>query len=419
MVNKKELVTVMFSYFTIFILINLSGNIYCTSFYYKESSILFTGFVTLFYIFNKGINTSLFCIKDGSLYLLGFSLLSFIISMSLTGIDDLYVGILLMIVNAILICNVITVEKFILHFINIMLFLSLISIICFTIYQNYPNIALLFPKTDAIASTNYYNAIFYVFQSIASADNFTPTLRNNGIFWEPGAFQTMINLALLLFINFHYKNSGTLKKIVVIVLFSYTIYTTKSSVGFLLLALILVYLFFIQRHTLFIKFKKNQVKFLYVIICLLCITSLYFLVEYTINRYSGMGGEFGNILYTLNWRLSLDKITYIVNEDIFYFFGISAAVVDQSVPELWNSIVYSFLAYGIPFSLLMIFGYFRFSLLMKKAWPLMFVTLIISFCVEDYFITPFFIVLLIYGVNDFKSDNLIINKISTFVTNRK
>lgn len=132
---------------------------------------------------------------------------------------------------------------------KIMLFLCEVSLIGYVAFLTFPQLHnLLSPVNNA--GTRATNMIIYA----ASKHN----TRNMGMFWEPGAFQTFINLALLFEISKEKVNKKT------VALYCVTILTTYSTTGYLAMALVLALQFF--RKKISIKRKIILFSLLLVII---------------------------------------------------------------------------------------------------------------------------------------------------------
>lgn len=132
----------------------------------------------------------------------------------------------------ILVVNFIRKDIFLEAYSNLMFIIAVISLICTVIRIISPESALAIAKSY-FANNNYYLASpFYTW-------GWTNLLsRNSGIFWEPGAFQGFLNIAVLTSIegNIKYKR---LKLITLII----TILSTMSTTGYIVLAFILFVFF--------------------------------------------------------------------------------------------------------------------------------------------------------------------------------
>lgn len=128
----------------------------------------------------------------------------------------------------------ITIEKFAEYYIKCLYGICLISIPCFLIAIFNPDLAytLCQPGYNWQVPVGY--SFFYTW-----GWNGVIFHRNSGIFWEPGAFQGFIILALLMLL---YENDNCVVKNrkLKLLIFSLTILTTQSSTGYILLVLIFV-----------------------------------------------------------------------------------------------------------------------------------------------------------------------------------
>ena len=166
--------------------------------------------------------------------------------------------------------------------INIMAVLCCISLICFFLSKfispyNFP----LF-KREFIDTNIYSYSIYYTWGWDALFKG-----RNAGIYWEPGGFQTYINLALTFLIFNKAERKGYFY--IMLLLFIVTIITTSSTTGYIVLAIILAYSFLTNK----IKFKSKKEKMRgFIVIGSIVLTSLYLIVNSNvINDKFGQQGE--------------------------------------------------------------------------------------------------------------------------------
>lgn len=124
--------------------------------------------------------------------------------------------------------------------------------------------------------------------------------RNMGMFWEPGAFQTFINLALL----FEMSKKKIDKKNVI--LYILTVLTTYSTTGYLAMALILFLPFFKKKVSIKKKFSLLVVMLLIVGVCFFLPTINKLLFASSI---SGQSTVFGKIINFLNRTSSSNVLT--------------------------------------------------------------------------------------------------------------
>ncbi len=83
------------------------------------------------------------------------------------------------------------IDNFLSKYIDIMVFLCMFSLIIYFIAIVFPQLVMYLPITQNNLGLPSYNAFF---STIHINERL---IRNQGFFWEPGAFQTYINLALI------------------------------------------------------------------------------------------------------------------------------------------------------------------------------------------------------------------------------
>lgn len=130
----------------------------------------------------------------------------------------------------------ISYEKFTGAFINIMMAVSVISIIGWAFSD-------LLLKSQLGMEFNRYMQYksFLIFNIIKTAPS-----RNCGIFWEPGMFQGFLNFAVLLIIL---KKRIALSDYAKIAVLAFTVYTTFSTSGYIVLALLAILLVYRLIHS--------------------------------------------------------------------------------------------------------------------------------------------------------------------------
>ncbi|MEG0775048.1 O-antigen ligase family protein [Clostridium sp.] len=171
-----------------------------------------------------------------------------------------YIGVLIMIIMGFLIVNFIEFKQFTIIFVNIITFIAVISLIFMLLNDIIRPYINSFKTVEGI-SASYKNLYIYLYPL------YTP-YRNTGIFWEPGAYQVFLNLALC-FVLLLKEHKRVFLKISVLVL---TILSTSSTTGYILMILILI--------TFILSRKKNNKNILLVII--ISISLIYVLSSKTI-----------------------------------------------------------------------------------------------------------------------------------------
>jgi hypothetical protein len=148
-----------------------------------------------------------------------------------------YIGLLVRIISMYYLSLIITNQTFWKKYISIIYIISLFSIVGYIAILIVPDHILhrfstLFPLHDISYSgdINYHN-LGIITWPVRSYGNM---LRNQSIFWEPGAFQLFVNLGLLA--NLKLQNKIYDRKNIVFIV---TVITTFSTTGYIVLAIIL------------------------------------------------------------------------------------------------------------------------------------------------------------------------------------
>lgn len=159
-------------------------------------------------------------------------------------------------------------EMFIDIYIKIMIIISCVSLIIYIVSIFKDPMSLPLYKKENLDGIVYQYSIYYTWGWKTFFEE-----RNAGIYWEPGAFQLYLNLALM-FIIFAKNNINN--KICVAPLFIITIITTKSTTGYIILAAIIMYSIMTKR----IKVKSRNMKIIgTALILIISIISIAFLLK--------------------------------------------------------------------------------------------------------------------------------------------
>lgn len=135
-----------------------------------------------------------------------------------------------------IICGYIDTDRFAKYYIDTMVILSLVSIPCFIIANTSESFALSFCQPGYDWKTEFGYSLLYTWGWFG-----TIKTRNSGPFWEPGAFQGFILLAILMLL--YEVDCGLIKKgrrkwiLIALVL---TMITTGSTTGYVLLVAIII-----------------------------------------------------------------------------------------------------------------------------------------------------------------------------------
>lgn len=115
-------------------------------------------------------------------------------------------------------------------YIDCMILISLASLFLFLVSRINFNIITFLPSVISTTKRVGYYAVF----SIVSDTSYTGAMRNQGIFWEPGAFQAFLSLAYI-------WETTRRNRFFVLVLFLVSIVTTYSTTGFIVGLLLAIY----------------------------------------------------------------------------------------------------------------------------------------------------------------------------------
>lgn len=149
----------------------------------------------------------------------------------------------LILFEACLLSSIIEFETFRDKYVQCLIIISIVSLLANIILLYLPNILNIFP---VLTNSKGNQSVFLLFASVSDFRR-TGVQRNQGIFWEPGAFQ--IFLCLAYFFELYRGNSNPPRKWVLL-LFIITMFSTISTTGIITAVLLLTF-------TL-VKTKKNS-----------------------------------------------------------------------------------------------------------------------------------------------------------------
>ena len=155
--------------------------------------------------------------------------------MNFSSIDNLsWINIKRMVIELLpiaIIASYLSKKDFIKNYVNIMTIISLISLIHIFIVYFAPNFIEFMSRKIILGNHPYIISPFYTW---GWNDIFE---RNSGPFWEPGAFQGYINIAILSII--FYKNDIKYLKCKILILII-TLITTQSTTGYIVFLIIII-----------------------------------------------------------------------------------------------------------------------------------------------------------------------------------
>lgn len=261
---KKQKLGRIFAFFVLFILIACSSE---TLLFGTNNN---QAIKNLGYLIFAGLVVALFIIAveqrisyNNNAYLLlgAFLALSLLSCLTNFDFDIKYPYEFLLLFAAFLTTKLIGLEEFKKQYSNLMLFLSLFSLVgLFLASVAYPFV-IKFPVITNISGLRYYNLFFTMIPS----SNTGTIGRNYGIFREPGMFAVYLCLGLI-FELFRDKNINLFK----LIIFSITIFMTYSTAGYILSALL--FLVFLLRKPVP---KTNHKLVKYIVLGIICCVLLF------------------------------------------------------------------------------------------------------------------------------------------------
>ncbi|MBU5450129.1 O-antigen ligase [Acetivibrio sp. MSJd-27] len=320
---------------------------------------------------------------------------------------------------AFLFVSIVSFQNFVQKFTKLMYFLAAYSLIVYLIALLIPQVLTFFPITYNIQRLPAYNLGFSV---VVQESNM---LRNNGFFWEPGAYQTFLNLALIFLLFTKYKIEW--KSIFVI---TFAIVTTYSTTGYICAGLIyIVYMW--QR--LFERQEKNNKKlkliFIFTILFTGAVITYSILPNYVQHQLFGKVSIYfsdSDSIYATSSSVRFDAVKYAVEafkkspyiglgREGFqaYIEQITGRNVITCTPLNW------FAVYGVVMGILCNWGFFL--LLIKKYFSNGKMVSILLWCIvilllssEDYSRNPTILLFVFYGYQVQKKGKLRIQELLEF-----
>lgn len=231
---------------SVLLIIMLSNTMYFGLINRKKTLIVYVILSLIILLINKKINK-----KNFIIILSFFSIMIITIFMNFEIIDKTYfinqIQLLVIVSTTMIFISNQSSDEFCQKYTNIMFFLAILSLIFCFIANYIPSISHYLYNNSVYGNRIYKVSPFYTW----GWDNLFS--RNSGPFWEPGAYQGFLNLALLMtIIN---KNIIKLYKQKFII-FLITILTTQSTTGYIVLVIILIVF---NREIFQVNIKKDYI----------------------------------------------------------------------------------------------------------------------------------------------------------------
>lgn len=407
-INKKKK-----DYIIVFFVIYLSSSFYAVSLPGK-TLLLLSIFLAFFSIL---VNYKNITINTHSYYFLLFLIISSILTL-ISNQDDVYNYLIFWIVLFVAYSIYVSIKlnDFIYIYIDIMYFLALFSLITFIFSILFPAFPLFFPNITNTANLTVSNLFFSVLHYTSDMS------MNFGLFWEPGAYQTFINLAL--FFHLFVVKELNIKKIIV---FIFTIFTTFSSTGYLATMLLLFIFLLINPNILKYEFKKYK-KIVRLLLGLIILGIITFNFLPNIIKFKVFGklkillGDQGlnNQLYS-STTVRMDSIKYPLMDFMdnpFVGVGISnlyQSAIDNGYNMITSTPVNWFGFFGFFVGLSFIFLLLNWSSIVKGAWftkLLLLLFLLLIVISENYNRNIFYLLFIFYSfdVKKFYNNHYLFNR---------
>lgn len=291
--------------------------------------------------------------------------------------------------------NIYDFETFKTCFVKVMKFLCLISLIGFVLF-------LLFPSLNNHFVS--YNASGYRFSNLFLYVHNGDSVRNMGMFWEPGAFQTFILIAMLIECL---KEKTDIKTML---LFAVTILTTFSTTGYLGMVMVFLLAFMKKKD----KYDKTRVAITWILLAMLVFVYFNQDMLFSTSTHSTFGkliSFFEDKQYNSTSQVSSAAVRYYalikpLQEFVKHpLFGCGVAGLSQNLYQYTKGMntctfVNWFAVYGIFFGSVMLCGFVKLSHRLGKNWLMslgVVVVLFIATMSENYVNSAGMILLAFYG----------------------
>ena len=289
-------------------------------------------------------------------------------------------------------------QRFKNSFINALRFLCIVSLIGYVLFFIFPQL-----RNIAIIGSRNFNCFFiYVHNANPNLSDYS---RNFGMFWEPGAFQTFINLALLLEVT---KKKPSIFNML---LFIITTITTFSTTGYIATSLILL-LPFVNG----VKKDNMAVRRIIILVVLVFITFIAFNFDmfFSETQYTVFGKIFGLLngselnsnsvtSSTIRYYSIVKPLEAFIHKPIlgYGYEGLIRETYQYTYSMNTCTFVNWFAVHGLLYGVIMLYGVYLFSKLLSKNNTSLLLIIIIVFvmtCAENYIDNASIMILVFYGV---------------------
>lgn len=313
--SLKSFLTIL----AVFLVVALSGCVYFTQVYRPIFALVLLSVAMILQLENRGwrISRKIAYVITGVLFYLLTNIIGNLDSLAFAHYKS-YLLTMVEIIAIVFILDIVGFGTFQDYYVGIMAVICGISLACYWIQLT--NTLLVLQLADSNLVTDYMISWYhtwgwtYIFN------------RNAGPFWEPGAFQGYIVLAILFVLN----KRRISKSIPILALLTVTLLTTRSTTGYFLFAILSVYFLLIYLRE---SIKKAKSKAL-VVICFACLFILVLLGVYYLLNSTVVTSKFLNTNASYSRRI-LDIMTSgeIIIRRPFLGYGI----MGKKLYSAWNS----------------------------------------------------------------------------------
>lgn len=406
MVKKSSLLQI-YDYFVIYYAVACSGNPF---FIYRDPIKHFIVLMILVIIRRIANKRSLLSIrKNEALFLMGVLTL-LVVSMTLNADYSLqsYINTFSRLVGALLITKAFKFEDFAEKYVKLITFLAAASVVLFFANQRMPQIANVFGelpnaqlKEANLDYRTYVNGGFlytFIVSYGYGTDSIWAYTRNNGIFWEPGAYQFFLNLALV----FLLEKCDVEKKKWALFILIITVLSTGSSTGMITLFVILIG----YRKKIGVLLSQIVDKYRTIILLFIAVAAVFMVRygEYLFYAADKIVRETNNPGYILE-RIGLSYIDEVFNGLHFLFgYGITGVATLEAAHTLNNTYAYYMFAFGIPYMVVILIRYLmKYKEIFVKA-GIAFLALLLGLTSEVFMLYPIALTMLFWNCD--RKENL-------------
>lgn len=280
---------------------------------------------------------------------------------------------------------------------KLMFSIASFSLVVYVIAMFYPDLIRLFPST-------YFRQNFEVYNLGLTFINLKSNLiRNMGIFWEPGAYQTYLVFALLIEIFNDQKTNRFAFSV-----FMISLITTWSTTG-LINCLLIILIYIIHRNS------EHKFKYFRITVGLFFL-SIFFIIVYSVLPYELQYAAVGKITNYLSSQSNNQISAHVRFTSTLFplrafmrspvvgvgYVGLTESVLPAGHTMITNTPVNWFASYGVLFGTLSFLGISKFAKKLVNnfgfnTYLLVLIAIILSITTEQYLRNVSMLIFVMYG----------------------